>query len=633
MTWDPLHTNRTHSAIAAVLLLLMAILAGGAAMRESITIDEVAHLGAGVSYLQKLDLRMNEEHPPLAKVLAAAPLVVRGVRADYSDLSWSFSEGFFQSTLGEWVWGHSVALRWNDPRSTVLWGRAPMLLLTLALGLVLYVFGSRLGNAWGGLLCLAAYASTTAFLVFGPLILTDVAVTFFCLLTIWAFADLWHSPSRRTVLVFGSAFAGALLSKFSSGLLLFGFLAFALSRRWRPVSDQPGNPNELREWRRVGRRYLWKGILLAALIVYATYFLLSWNQPTDSLQRLGRGFPALFLRRLLMPPWLYFRGFAVFVLESSRGTFILGRSYPHGVWFYFPVLFGLKSTLAFLGLLILAATVAVVAKRRLPRNGVIPRGKEFHWRALWVFLAVFVAACLLSRLDLSIRHFTVPIALIILALAPLPRALEQLMRAGWPAARIAAGLTAVLACASLVTVVRAYPYYFPFLNSLSFGQPAYTLVNDSNLDWNQALPEAERFVEQRGLKQVLLDEYGFSDPTIYVSGAQFWNCQEPSPADTGRWAIVSASMIEDGHNCLWLMSHPHQALAGGSMYTLQLPAMIPPAGKPGGPPLPNAYKSFGGVPTEMDFRLLFFKCIRDPNQLQPSFDQMSAMFAGSQKKK
>jgi predicted membrane-bound dolichyl-phosphate-mannose-protein mannosyltransferase len=49
----------------------MALLAGGAARRESVTIDEVAHVAAGVSYLQKLDLRMNEEHPPLAKVLAA----------------------------------------------------------------------------------------------------------------------------------------------------------------------------------------------------------------------------------------------------------------------------------------------------------------------------------------------------------------------------------------------------------------------------------------------------------------------------------------------------------------------------------------------------------------------------------
>ena len=54
-----------------MLLILMAVLAGGAALRESVTVDEVAHIGAGVSYLQKLDLRFNEEHPPLPKVLAA----------------------------------------------------------------------------------------------------------------------------------------------------------------------------------------------------------------------------------------------------------------------------------------------------------------------------------------------------------------------------------------------------------------------------------------------------------------------------------------------------------------------------------------------------------------------------------
>src|ERR1035441_2437400 len=83
-----------------LLLALMALLAGGSARRESVTIDEVAHIGAGVSYLQKLDMRMNEEHPPLAKVLAAAPLVVRGVRSEYSQLSWTFSgKGAFRQTL------------------------------------------------------------------------------------------------------------------------------------------------------------------------------------------------------------------------------------------------------------------------------------------------------------------------------------------------------------------------------------------------------------------------------------------------------------------------------------------------------------------------------------------------------
>lgn len=630
MSWP---VTRLQSIIAALFLLLMAVLAGGAARRESITIDEVAHLGAGVSYLQKLDYRMNEEHPPLAKVFAAAPLVIRGVRADYSDVSWSFSKGFFASILGEWSWGHSVALRWNNPYTTVLWGRAPMVLLTLALGLVLYRFGSELGGGWGGLLCLACYVSYPAFLAFGPLILTDLAVTLFCVLTIWLFAEMWRFPKRGPTIRFGLALAGALLSKFSSGLLIFGVLAFVLTLRWFPAPGQPAERDSLREWRRVRRGCLWKGILFAALIVYAVYFVLSWNQPTDSLQRLGTGVVALFARRLLMPPWIYLRGLAVFVLMSSRGTFILGHSYPHGVWFYFPVLFILKSTLAFLVLLVLAAAVAVIAKRRLPRGSVIPAELRFHWRALWVFLAVFVVACLVSRLDLSIRHFTVPIALTILALAPIPHALEELKRAGWGNARILEGVAALVAAVSIVTAIRAYPHYIPFLNSLSFGRPGYTLVNDSNLDWNQSLPEAERFVQQHGLENALVDEYGFSDPTVYISGAQFWNCQQPSPSDAGRWAIVSASMIEDGHNCLWLMNYSHEVLAGGSMYALQLPAVIPAAGEPGGPPLPNAYKTFGGTPAGMDFRQIFYNCARDPSQLQPTLNEMQARFAQMQQKK
>ena len=91
------------SAAAGVLLILMAVLAGGAALRESVTVDEVAHIGAGLSYLQKLDLRFNEEHPPLPKVLAALPLVLRGAHADYSHISWTVSEEFFPAYMGQWV--------------------------------------------------------------------------------------------------------------------------------------------------------------------------------------------------------------------------------------------------------------------------------------------------------------------------------------------------------------------------------------------------------------------------------------------------------------------------------------------------------------------------------------------------
>ena len=73
--------SRATVIAAGVLLLLMFFLAGSTALRESVTYDEVAHIGAGLSYVQKLDLRFNDEHPPLAKILAGLPLAARGTRA------------------------------------------------------------------------------------------------------------------------------------------------------------------------------------------------------------------------------------------------------------------------------------------------------------------------------------------------------------------------------------------------------------------------------------------------------------------------------------------------------------------------------------------------------------------------
>lgn len=618
-------------AAAVLLLALMAVLADGSVRRESVTVDEVAHIGAGVSYLQRLDMRLNEEHPPLAKALAALPLVFRGIHADYSTASWTFSgSGFFKQVLGEWVFGDWLISRWNEPLSTVFWARQPMLLLTLALGVLLFLYGRRLGDEWGGLLCLCVYATMPVMLTFGPLVLTDMAITLFAVLTLWTFANMWKSPSHRTILWFGLAFGGALLSKFSSGLLFFCFPAFILSLRWRPLPQQPQDKAELKAWRRLRRRSLFKGVVLAALVVYAVYFVLSWNEPTDSMSFLGHNMASLFLRRLLMPPCIYLRGLVLFALIGKPPAFILGHSYPHGVWFYFPLLFLLKSSLAFLLLLVLALAVGLMARSRSPRLVLIPEGMELHWRAVWVFLAIFTAACIFSPDQFTIRHFSISIALLILLLAPLPRALKLLRRSGWAPARAVAWCTLVLALASTATAVRAYPYYLPFLNSLSAGRPAYDLVADSNLDWNQGLLDTEDFVRQHGLTRVLVDAYGFSDTTIYVPQAEFWNCQEAKPHDGGQWAVVSADFIRESHNCIWLLDYPHQILSGGSMYAVQLPPVIPAAGAPGGPPLPGNYHRFANSPYPGDIRLMWLTCIRDPNQLQPTWDGMMAIFQKTQ---
>jgi 4-amino-4-deoxy-L-arabinose transferase-like glycosyltransferase len=616
-------------------LVLMGILAGGSVRHESVTFDELSHIASGTSYVQKLDLRLNMEHPPLSKILAGISLALRGEKADYTHVSWTFSnQGFFKQYIGQWVFGHYFIATWNDPISTVWSARVPMLLVTLLLGWVIYVYGKRLATPTGGLLCLCAFATMPAFITFGPLVLSDTVVTLFSLLTMWTFANLWQNPSRANLLKFGFALGAAILSKFSAGLLFFCFVAFIVSLRMRPVPGTPSEKTELRAWRRKRWGALIKGAVLAALVVYFTYLIFSWGQPTDSFSVIPH-FPASpFLRRILMPIWIFLQGFVTFLVTASRPTFILGHSYPHGEWFYFPILFLLKSPLAFLGLLLLAFAVRMVTKSRL-KNEFSParEGMEFHWRAVWMFLLIFFLACVLSRLTISIRHFLTPLALIILLLAPLPRMLEALRNSGWKAARPGEWLTAALAIVLIVLSVRIYPHYMPFLNTLSMGRPNYELVNDSNLDWNQALPEVAKWASARGLQHVPLDAYGFFNPTVYMKQAELWNCQNPAASDGGRWVVVSAGYILDAHNCGWLLHYPREALAGGSMYAFQLPAIIPPAGSPGGPPKPADWRNIGGMPGGMDATAFFASLVRDPQQLQPTWDKFQEYFAEEQRKR
>src|SRR5436190_23351968 len=72
--------------IAAIALISIFCLQALLAIpRLSATSDEPIHLAAGYSYLQTRDFRMNPEHPPLAKLFAALPLLALHRRFDTSE--------------------------------------------------------------------------------------------------------------------------------------------------------------------------------------------------------------------------------------------------------------------------------------------------------------------------------------------------------------------------------------------------------------------------------------------------------------------------------------------------------------------------------------------------------------------
>ena len=455
--------------------------------------------------------------------------------------------------------------------------------------------------------------------------LTDVAIALFAALTLWTLGDLWRNPDWRNTRRFALTFAGALLSKFSAGILFIAVLAFVLSTRRWPLAGQPADKAEKRVWRKLRWRALHKGTFLAAVVVYIVYFVFWWNQPVDIPGFAGHGLLIALAGRFLMPPWLFLRGLGWVLLTGVRPSFLLGHQYPHGVWFYFPVLLVLKSLPGFLGLMVLTVALSLWHRRQSREVAVIPAELATHWRAIWVSLLVFASICLVGTMDISIRHFSVPLVLLTMLIAPLPRLMERSSRRlAWTAAAVAA----VLAASCLITAVRLYPYYFPYVSPFGLGRPLYWLMSDSNVDWNQALPEVEQFARQHGLADVPLDTYGFSDARAFVPQSRLWDCQTPADSDAGLCVFVSANMILDSHNCAWIMQYPHQPLAGGGMYAIRLPSAIPAAGTPEGPPPPAARRQFFNAP--MDLRAMFRELAGHPDRIQKAMDDMMATFRKAQ---
>ena len=156
--------------------LAAAALLGGLAwqsldgMRDlALTSDEVSHLPAGFAFLTTGEMRLNPQHPPLTKLLAAVPLLALGARMDSGDPGWQ------PETLDEWGFGHRFLFEnQDDPLRLIFWGRAPTLLQSLLAGLVVFAWArSRWGDS-AGLLALSLWTLSPSVVAHSQLVTMDV---------------------------------------------------------------------------------------------------------------------------------------------------------------------------------------------------------------------------------------------------------------------------------------------------------------------------------------------------------------------------------------------------------------------------------------------------------------------------
>jgi tetratricopeptide (TPR) repeat protein len=182
-------------------------------------------------------------------------------------------------------------------------------------------------------------------------------------------------------------------------------------------------------------------------------------------------------------------------------TFILGKNYAHGVWWYFPVVIAVKTTLGLLALLALTA-IAIF-------SGCLRNGRELAY--LLVPGGFYLAVAMLSGMNIGARHILALYAMAgILAGAGITALAARNRR--W------AYIGAVLIVAHITSALAVFPNDMAYANE-AWGGPknTYKLLSDSNEDWGQQLYQVKEWQDRHPGEECWFAYFAAPviDPAVY----------------------------------------------------------------------------------------------------------------------
>ena len=213
-------------AAATLLLALMALLQITSIRQEAQTYDEAVYISAGYAYWTTGDFRLNPEHPPLAKLLVALPLLLfHDLTAPLQSAAWKTSDQY--AYAAEFIYKNRV------PADTILFAsRCVTIVVTLTFGLLVALWTKRRAGTLPALVALALFAFDPNILAHGRYATNDLYLAFFFFLA----PVLWNRALRRDSLldygVAGIALGLACCTNVS-GLLLVPIFALLCIRRTR----------------------------------------------------------------------------------------------------------------------------------------------------------------------------------------------------------------------------------------------------------------------------------------------------------------------------------------------------------------------------------------------------------------
>jgi 4-amino-4-deoxy-L-arabinose transferase-like glycosyltransferase len=441
--------------------------------------DEGHHLFDGYTILKHHDFGLNPEVPPLAKAVAAAPLLPMRL---YEPVQQGRS-----SQLEAFIAGREFLFK-NDANQLLLRGRLVISLFTVALALLVFLAGQEIFGSAVGLLALAFLVFDPTLLAHGALVTTDAAITLFVFAAVYSWYRYMLRPTVWRMLLVGFVVGLACAVKFT-GLFLAPTLALMIVVGWLEGRDL---------------RLAWRRAAALAAVLFVAYVAL-WScygfryaaRPAGMVQNptlesylqeyahVANPKPLQMLARTHVLPEAYVWGLANTKLTEERDvSYLFGRLRRHGTWMYFPAAIAIKSTLPFLAMLVIAFFLCWSE-----------RAVRWRWLLLMVPVVVFLSLAMHSDMNIGVRHI-LPIYPFLYIVGA--SALSVVIR--WDRRWIVA--VGGLLVFQVVTSLRSFPGYVAYANEAWGGQKnVHRLLSDSNSDWGQQLKTAAKYLRERNVTE------------------------------------------------------------------------------------------------------------------------------------
>lgn len=492
--------------VLAVLFALFAAELFFSARQESQTFDEPAHLYAGYGYWLHADFGVNPEHPPLVKLVAALPLLV--TRPNYPapiPVFFRYQSGF----------GGMMLMSAPNAQSILAQARTAVSIFAFVLALLIVFAAREMFGDTAALIALLLFVFDPLILAHAPLIGTDMGATCCIFATVYAFYRYCKQPSYLRLGLCCLAAGLALAAKHSAVLLvpilavlILGELVFV---RGEDSLSSPAIP-AFRRWLKATGVFA-TIVVVAIAVLWAFYgfryaarpggqqIIPPTNAYIAGLQHPAERAAIGFAERHHLLPESYLFGFTDVTLLSLEGrpTFLLGKRYGEGKWFYFPAAFVIKSTIGFLLLLALLPFARALRQIQLRREMVF----------LILPPVIFLASAMTSKLNIGIRHILPIMPFLIVLAAGGAVALARQSR-GWA---WAAGLLVALHAASSL---HAYPNYLPYSNEAFGGvNGTWRVLDDSNVGWGGGLKALKADLAARHVTQCWFAYSALADPANF----------------------------------------------------------------------------------------------------------------------